>query len=53
MYDKVLHQGKMLPEWQEIFNNEYSLGELYRMAKDGTDFFRLQAEHAGSVTFED
>lgn len=31
MYDKVKHNGKSLLEWQKIFNNVFTLGELYQM----------------------
>ena len=41
MYKDVSHQGKMLPEWQKELNFQYSLGELYRMASDRYDFFKL------------
>lgn len=51
MYNKVMHQGKMLPEWQKIFKNTYSLGELYQMAKDGADFNRM-IQYDGNLTFE-
>lgn len=41
IYEDFYHQGKSLTEWQKDFKGEYSLGELYRMAKDGTDFSKL------------
>ena len=41
MYKDVIHQGKMLSEWQKELKGQYSLGELYRMASDGYDFFKL------------
>lgn len=52
MYDQVMHQGKMLTEWQKLFKNQYSLGELYRMAKEGADFFRMYEYEVGNITFE-
>ena len=44
MYDQVMHQGKMLTVWAQLFNNQFSLGELYRMAKGGQDFYRLERQ---------
>lgn len=31
MFSKVKHAGRTLLEWREIFNNMFSLGELYQM----------------------
>lgn len=44
MYDHVMHQGKLLTEWAQLFKNQFSLGELYRMAKSGQDFYRLEGK---------
>lgn len=52
MYKDVCHQGKMLPEWQKELKNEYSLGELYRMASEGCDFFKLVQRTAGTITID-
>ena len=38
MYENYKHQGHKLSEWAEAFHNLFSLGELYRMAKDGMNF---------------
>ena len=36
MYDNVKHLGKTLKEWRdEVFHGTYTLGELYRMVKEG------------------
>ena len=41
MYDKVTYMGKKLIEWAELMTNEYSLGELYQMMLNKTDFDAL------------
>ena len=33
-----MHCGKSLYDWQKDLNNEFSLGELYRLAIEGRDF---------------
>lgn len=35
MYDNVIVQGKKLSTWVEDLHYQYSLGELYQMAKEG------------------
>lgn len=41
MYDNVIVQGKKLIDWVKEFHYQYSLGELYRMAQDGTKLATL------------
>ena len=31
MYDNVKHLGIPLKAWQAVFNNQFTLGELYQM----------------------
>ena len=31
MYSNIKHLGVTLAEWQAVFGNQYSLGELYQM----------------------
>lgn len=31
MYSNIKHLGVTLVEWQKLFKNQYSLGELYQM----------------------
>ena len=38
MYKNIVYMGKTLEEWQQVFFNEYTLGELYRMMQDGVNF---------------
>lgn len=52
MYKNYMHQWKTLAEWQKDFKNEFSLGELYRMAKEGADFQRMLLHESGHLTFE-
>lgn len=44
MYDNVRVQGKKLSEWAEMLRHQYSLGELYRLAKDGIQLDSLVPE---------
>ena len=53
MYATLMYQGKMLVDWQKEFNFEFSLGELYRMVKDGCDLGTLLLRTTGHITFED
>ena len=53
MYETLMYQGKMLVDWQKEFNFEFSLGELYRMVKDGCDLGTLLLRTNGHITFED
>lgn len=41
MYNNYKHQGLTLPEWQAKLKFQYSLGELYLLAKEGKDFETL------------
>ena len=42
MYENVKYLGHTLKQWRdEVFNGAYSLGELYQMASDRCDFFKL------------
>lgn len=41
MYDNVVYMGKTLKKWCDVFANEFSAGELYRMMQDHIDFDRL------------
>ena len=50
MYEEVYHQGKSLKEWQEELNNEFTLGEIYRMVKDGTDLSHFVLSQKGIVS---
>lgn len=52
MYKDICYQGKMLPEWQKELNGQYSLGELYRMASESCDFFKLVQRTAGTITID-
>ena len=52
MYKDVNYQGKMLSEWQKELNFQYSLGELYRMASESCDFFKLMQRTAGTITID-
>ena len=38
MYSKVKHLGIHLTTWQVIFNYQYSLGELYQMHVDNSQW---------------
>lgn len=38
MYDNVVYMGKTLKEWSEVFFNNFTCGELYRMSKEGVNF---------------
>ena len=31
MYDKIKHAGILLSDWQKLFSNQFTLGELYQM----------------------
>lgn len=31
MYGKIKHAGISLDEWQKLFSNQFTLGELYQM----------------------
>ena len=31
MYDKIKHAGILLSDWQKLFANQFTLGELYQM----------------------
>ena len=44
MYDQIRVQGKKLSEWAEMLHHQYSLGELYRLAKDGIQLDSLMPE---------
>jgi len=50
MYDSYLYHGKTLAEWQKELGAEYSLGELYRLAKDGADLQKLVLAKADIIT---
>ena len=52
MYKDVSYQGKMLSEWQKELNGQYSLGELYRMASESCDFFKLVQRTSGTITID-
>ena len=52
MYKDVSHQGKMLPEWQKELKGQYSLGELYRMASESCDFFKLVQRTSETITID-
>jgi len=41
MYENYKHQEIKLSVWAEAFHNLFTLGELYRMAKDGMNFNQL------------
>ena len=41
MYGAVIYKGKRLADWQRDLRFMFSLGELYRMMKDGVDFTKL------------
>lgn len=53
MYENFMFQGKSLSQWQKEMNYEFSLGELYRMVKDGCDIGLLSSRIHENVTFED
>lgn len=53
MYENVMFHGKMLTEWQKELNYEFSLGELYRMTKDGCDIGLIGLRIQGCITYED
>lgn len=48
MYDNVKYMGKTLKTWCDIFANEFSVGELYRMMQDHVDFDQLSKSRADS-----
>ena len=52
MYKDVIHQGKMLSEWQKELKGQYSLGELYRMASESCDFFKLVQRTSETITID-
>lgn len=52
MYKDVSYQGKMLSEWQKELHGQYSLGELYRMASDRRDFFKLVQKTSRTITVD-
>lgn len=52
MYSQVMHQWKMLPEWQKELKNQYTLGELYRMSTEGCDFFKLVQRMNGTIIID-
>lgn len=31
MYSKIKHAGILLSDWQKLFANQFTLGELYQM----------------------
>ena len=42
MYENVKYMGKTLVWWRdEVFRNTYTLGELYRMIKNGINLSML------------
>lgn len=42
MYENVKYLGMTLKEWRDkVFHGAYSLGELYRMAKESKDLKKL------------
>lgn len=42
MYDNVKYLGQPLTWWRdEVFHNMYSLGELYKMVKDGVNLMSI------------
>ena len=42
MYDNVKYLGHTLKQWRdEVFNREYSLGELHQMVKDGVHISKI------------
>lgn len=43
MYNNVRVQGKKLSEWAKELHFQYSLGELYQMAKGGQKLSSLAA----------
>ena len=52
MYKNVSYQGKMLSEWQKELHGQYSLGELYQMASEGCDFFKLVQNTSRTITID-
>ena len=50
MYGDYMHCGKSLYDWQKDLNNEFSLGELYRLATEGCDFPRFVLRHKGIIS---
>lgn len=50
MYEDYYYKGVSLKEWAEKFNYQLSLGELYRMAKDGIDFQKFLLEIQGIIS---
>jgi len=53
MYEDYYYQGKSLPQWRDELKGSYSLGELYRMAKDGCDLSMFVLRENGLATLED
>lgn len=44
MYEDVKYMGKPLTEWQALFNNAFTLGELYQMALRKEDFTTISRQ---------
>lgn len=41
MYDNIVYQDKTLKAWAAVLHNQYSMGELYRMMREGVSFMDI------------
>ena len=50
MYSNVKYLGMSLEDWcSKVFNNTFSLGELYRLVTNGTDISKMAPSSLSSM----